>query len=251
MKTIIIEDEALTAARLQSMLHTYDARIQVLTIIPSVAEAIEWFTQHADPELVFMDIHLEDELCFKIFEQINLEVPVIFTTAYDEYMVKAFKVNSVDYLMKPINYEELTGALEKFKRLRQHYGQDTMELLLKAISTKEPEYKTRFLVSTGSKLLSVDIERVAFFYFADKITFLVTTDNQHLPVDYSIDKLCLLLDPKLFFRVNRQLLVKLSAINKMHVYPKGKIRLELNPNVIKEVYVSMDKVTPFKEWLGK
>jgi DNA-binding LytR/AlgR family response regulator len=251
MKTLIIEDESLTAGRLQGMLHKYDPRIEVSAVIPSVGEAVEWFKNHPDPDLIFMDIHLEDEHCFSIFEQINLEAPIIFTTAYDEYMIKAFKVNSIDYLMKPVNYEELTNALEKFKRLRQQYGQNNIEQLLKTINNKEPEYKNRFLVNGYNKLISVEVEKVAYFYSTDKITFLVTTDNQHLPVDYSIDKLTLLLDPRYFFRINRQVLVKLSAIHKMHVYPKGKIRLELQPDAKREIYVSMDKITPFKEWLGK
>ncbi len=251
MKTVIIEDESLTAARLQIMLHKYDPAIEVLEVIPSVSESLAWFKRHPDPDLVFIDIHLEDESCFTIFEQINLEVPVIFTTAFDEYMVKAFKVNSIDYLMKPINYQELVKAVEKFKRLRQHYGQDSIELLLKNMGEKLVEYKSRFLISGYNKLISVEVEKIAYFYFADKITFLVTTDNQHLPVDYSLDKLSMLVDPKQFFRINRQMLVKLSAINKMHVYTKGNITLELLPDCKKEIYVNIDKITPFKVWLGK
>jgi DNA-binding LytR/AlgR family response regulator len=251
MKTIIIEDEHLTAQRLQNMLHKYDSAIKVLQIIPAVDEAIEWFKVNPDPDVVFMDIHLEDEQCFNIFEKINLEVPVIFTTAYDEYMIKAFKVNSVDYLMKPVNYEELVNALEKLKRLKQQYHQGSLEMLLQAVHKKEPEYKSRFLIGGGSRLVTIEVEKIKYFYCADKITFLVTAENQHLPVDYSLDKLNLLLDPKIFFRVNRQITTNLQAIKHIHVYPKGRIKLELSPAFKKETFVSQDKIVAFKDWLGK
>ncbi len=251
MRTLIIEDEPLTAQRLRQMLHRYDPGIVVLDVIPSAAGAVDWLKHHPDPDLVFMDIHLEDESCFTIFERLNLDVPVIFTTAYDEYMVKAFKVNSIDYLMKPVNYEELVHALEKYKRLRQPGYPDGLTRLLEAMQQKEPEYKSRFLITGTSKLYSIEVDKIRYFYFSDKLTLLVTADNQHLPVEYSLDKLAALLDPKLFFRINRQMIVKLAAIEKMHVYSKGRIKLDLVPASKKEVLVSLDRITAFKEWLGK
>ena len=251
MKVVLVEDEYLTAQRLQNMLLKYDSAMQIAAVIPSVSEAIEWFTNNGDPDLVFMDIHLEDDQCFSIFEQINLEVPVVFTTAYDDYMIKAFKVNSIDYLMKPVNYEELVQALEKYKKLQKHYQENGLENLLHAVHKKEPEYKQRFLISVGARLKTVDIADIQYFFCADKITFLVTNDNQRLPVDFSLDKLAMLLNPDYFFRVNRWLLVKLGSIGNMHVYPKGKIKLDLVPAMKEEIFVSLDKVTPFKEWLGK
>ena len=253
MKVVIIEDEHLTAQRLEGMLKKYDAQIEVLAELPSVAESIEWFKMNPDPDLVFMDIHLEDGQSFSIFDTLNLEVPVIFTTAYDEYMIKAFKVNSVDYLMKPLNYDELSQAIDKFKRLHTNEkGKDhQLETLLQSLQKKEPEYKSRFLVSIGSRLKTIEDEEVRYFYSADKITFLVTKDNQRFPIDYSLDKLALMLNPKDYFSINRQMTVKLSAINNIHVYAKGKIQLELNPPMKEDVFVSMDRVVEFKEWLGK
>jgi DNA-binding LytR/AlgR family response regulator len=253
MKVVIIEDEHLTAQRLVGMLKKYDAQIEVLAELPSIAEAVDWFKSNSDPDLVFMDIHLEDGQSFSIFETINLQVPVIFTTAYDEYMIKAFRVNSVDYLMKPLNYDELVQAIEKYKRLHaQHKDEgDNLQELLKALQKKEPEYKSRFLVSIGSRLKTIESEEIQYFYSAEKITFLVTKDNQRFPVDYSLDKLAMLLDPKEYFRVNRQMMVRLSAIANMHVYSKGKIKLDLLPPMKEDVFVSMDKVVEFKEWLGK
>lgn len=253
MRVVIIEDEQLTAQRLENMLHRYDANIEVTETIPSVAEAIEWFKSNPDPDLAFMDIHLEDGQCFTIFENINLQVPVIFTTAYDEYTIKAFKVNSVDYLMKPLNYEELVQAIEKYKRVHaspQDQGVG-LETLLQSLHKKEPDYKDRFLVSIGSRLRTIETTEINYFYSAEKITFLVTKDNQRFPIDYSLDKLALTLDPKLYYRINRQMMVKLSAISNIHVYPKGKIKLDLVPVMKEEVFVSLDKVVEFKDWLGK
>lgn len=253
MNVVIIEDEHLSAQRLHAMLAKYDATINVLAEIPSAAEAVEWFKENEDPDLVFMDIHLEDGQSFSIFDQINLDVPVIFTTAFDEYTIKAFKVNSVDYLMKPLNYEELVKAIEKFKRIHAEKEESgkSFEQLLQSLQKKEPEYRSRFLVSIGSRLMTVEIEDIQYFYSAEKITFLVTKDNHRYPIDFSLDKLALLLNPKDFYRINRQMIVKLSAIENIHVYSKGRIKLDLSPAMKEDVFVSLDKVVEFKEWLGK
>ncbi len=253
MKVVIIEDEFLTAQRLDSMINKYDPSIEVQAILPSVKEAVIWFKNNPDPDLVFMDIHLEDGQSFSIFETINLEVPVIFTTAYDEYMIRAFKVNSVDYLMKPLNYDELAKAIDKYKKFHGQPAEerDSMSDLIKAIQTKETGFKERFLISVGSRLKTIELTEVQYFYSAEKITFLVTKDNQRYPADHSLDKLSLVLNPKDFFRINRQLIVKLQAIGNIHVYPKGKLKVDLIPAGKEEVFVSLDKVTAFKEWLGK
>lgn len=254
MKVVIIEDEFLTAQRLDNLLNQYDPTMEIMAILPSVEESIKWFKSNPDPDLVFMDIHLEDGQSFSIFETINLDVPVIFTTAYDEYMVKAFKVNSVDYLMKPVNLEELTSAIDKFKRVHgEHYETETegLEALLRNMQKNENEYKERFLISVGSRLKTIEIEKVNYFYSVDKITFLVTKDNQRLPVEQSLDKLFGQLDPKKFFRLNRQMVVGLPAIENIHVYPKSKLKIDLQPAMKEDVFVSIDRVTEFKNWLGK
>jgi DNA-binding LytR/AlgR family response regulator len=251
MKIVIIEDEQLTAQRLEMMLRKYDPQIDILAVLPSVAESVDWFTSHEDPDLIFMDIHLEDGQSFSIFEKINLDLPVIFTTAYDEYMIRAFKVNSVDYLMKPINYEELASAIDKFKRLHHQEPQNTMQELLQSLAARDNQYKERFLISMGSKLKAIETADINYFYSADKLSFLVTKDNQRFPVEYSLDKLASMLPPKDFFRINRQMTVRLAAISNIHVFPKGRIKLDLIPAMKEEVLVSLDKITPFKEWLGK
>ena len=251
MKVLIVEDEALTAERLAGMVNRYDPSFEVCGILPSVGETISWLKENETPDLIFMDIHLEDDDCFQIFEQINISAPVIFTTAFDEYMVKAFKVNSIDYLMKPINYEEFVAALEKYKKVKSHYQENGFGNLLQSIQSKEESYKDRFLISNGFKLRTVETRDVRYFFCKDKITFLVTKEGDFLPIEYSLDKLSILLDPRRFFRINRQLMVSLSSISNIHVYPKGKLKVDLEPLLKDEVYVSLDRATAFKEWLGK
>lgn len=251
MKTIIIEDENLTALRLEGMLKKCDPNIRVLAMLPSVAEAVQWLRQNDSPDLVFMDIHLEDDLCFKIFELAPLTSPVIFTTAYDEYMIKAFKVNSIDYLLKPVNLVELMAALDKYKALKEQFSKPDFNTLLQYIGQRAPEYKTRFMITVGTKIRSIETTEIAYFYSDEKITFLVTREGQHLPIDFSLDKLVTLLDPKLFFRASRQFLVGFSSIQSVLTHFKGKLKLELTPKARHEVFVSGDRMTDFKEWLGR
>lgn len=263
MNVVIIEDENLTGKRLESMLYKYDPDITVLVRIPSVAEAVAWFTEHSQAtnsppiDLVFMDIHLEDDLGFRIFEQVSLTTPVIFTTAYDEYMIQAFKVNSIDYLLKPINYDELVAAIEKFKALKKQFGQVApssvdLEALLNLIGkSKQTDYKERFMITVGTKIRSIETTEIAYFYLEEKVVFLVTRDGLTLPVDYSLDKLTQLLNPRQFFRISRQFLVSLPAIQTIHAFSAGKLKLDLIPKSRQEVFVSGDRMTEFKEWLGK
>ncbi len=251
MNTIIIEDENLTAQRLEGMLKKYDPRIQVLAILPSVEASVQWLRKNEAPDLVFMDIHLEDDLCFKIFELAPLTAPVIFTTAYDEYMVKAFKVNSIDYLLKPVNAAELTAALDKYHALKDQFAKPDFDTLLQYIGQRTPEYKTRFMITVGTKIRSIETAEIAYFYSDEKITFLVTREGQHLPIDFSLDKLTSLLDPNQFFRVNRQSLVSFGAIQTVHTHYKGKLKLDLLPKTKQEIFVSGDRMTDFKDWLGR
>ncbi len=263
MNVLIIEDENLTAKRLEGMLTKYDPAIRVLAQLPSVADTVAWLSEsgHPTPDLVFMDIHLEDDIGFRIFEQTHLQTPVIFTTAYDEYMVQAFKVNSIDYLLKPINYTELVAAIEKFKALKEQFGAGTparnpdLDTLLQLLGpARQTTYKDRFMITVGTKIRSIDTADIAYFYLEERIVFLVTKDNLTLPVDYSLDKLAQLLDPRRFFRISRQFLVSLDAIQTIHQFSAGKLKLDLLPRPHRgtaDVFVSGDRMTDFKEWLGK
>ncbi len=266
MNVLIIEDESLTAKRLEGMLTKYDPTIRVLAQLPSVADTVAWLSQtdRPIPDLVFMDIHLEDDIGFRIFEQTPLQTPVIFTTAYDEYMVQAFKVNSIDYLLKPINYTELVVAIDKFKALKEQLGSGhsparspDLDTLLQLLGpTRQTDYKDRFMITVGTKIRSIDTADIAYFYLEERVVFLVTQDNLTLPVDYSLDKLAQLLDPRRFFRISRQFLVSLPAIQTIHQFSAGKLKLDLLPRPRPErnadhVFVSGDRMTDFKEWLGK
>lgn len=254
MNVLIIEDENLTARRLESLLLRYDPAINVLARLPSVARAVAWLRTHPAPDLLLLDIHLADDLGFRIFEQVPVTAPVIFTTAYDEYMVQAFKVNSIDYLLKPIRYEELAAALDRYRVLRQHFAAPAPDLaaLLQLVNRPaEPAYKDRFMVAVGPKLRSVDVAEIAYFFSEEKITFLVNQQATALPLDYALDKLTQLLNPRQFFRVSRQYLVSLPAIRTVHTYSASRLKLELLPPPRHEVLVSGDRVADFKEWLGK
>ncbi|SFD47973.1 LytR/AlgR family response regulator transcription factor [Spirosoma endophyticum] len=252
MNVVIIEDEDRTARQLERLLKKYDPSIHVLTQLPSVKDAVAWFSEHTQPDLAFMDIHLEDGLAFRIFEQLSLTVPVIFTTAYDEYVLKAFKVNSVDYLLKPVDYEELVAAMEKFKTIRGQPVLPDLNALLQLIQKPQTSsFKERFMVTIGTKIHSIEVADIAYCYSEEKATFLVTKAGQLLPLEYSLDQLSGLVNPGHFFRVNRQFLVARTAIQAVHAYSAGKLKLDLLPVSRHEVFVSMSRLSEFKDWLGR
>jgi DNA-binding LytR/AlgR family response regulator len=205
-----------------------------------------------------MDIHLEDGDSFQIVSQLNLKTPIIFTTAFDDYMIKAFKVNSVDYLLKPVNYEELAAALDKFKSLRSGNQElkssasvDIAALIRQLSQQENPPFKDRFMVTVGTRIRSIKTESIAYFYLEEKTVLLVTQEGTILPIDYSLDKLMQIIDPKQFFRVSRQFIVSLNSIQLVHTVSAGKLKLDLIPKTKQEVAVSGDRVSDFKEWLGK
>lgn len=251
LRTIIIEDENLAATRLQNLILKLDASITVEAILPSVKESVKWLSNNPHPDLLFMDIHLDDGQSFAIFDQVEINAPVVFTTAYDDYMIKAFKVNSIGYLLKPINTEELAETLTKYRKLNksQSIDDEMLRQLLAAAMKKEPEYKSRFLISLGNKIKTLTVDEIRYFYSEDKLSFVVTQEGQKLPVDFSLDKLTNILDPKLFFRVNRQFLVKMDALAAMHKYSATRLKLELEPPAAKDVFVSIEKYSAFKNWL--
>ena len=248
-KAIIIEDESLAAQRLEALVRKCDGSIEIIGKLSSVKASVEWLRNNPRPDLIFMDIHLDDGSSFAIFEQIDVQAPVIFTTAYDEYTIKAFKVNSIDYLLKPINAEDLGYALEQFRRLKlaSYYysglGDSPIENL------KKTAVKSRFMVSTGNKLVSIPVEDIAYFYSEDKMTFLqLTTGGRHV-IEYSLDKLMPLLAEDRFFRINRQFIVGMDSIDAIHKISSNRLKLALKPAHPKPIYVSLDKYTPFRDWL--
>ncbi|MFC5408045.1 LytR/AlgR family response regulator transcription factor [Larkinella bovis] len=256
MNVLIIEDEELTARRLTNLLRDYDPTIRVLAQLPSVAKSIEWFENAEDeqPDLIFLDIHLEDDLGFRLIDELNLTTPIIFTTAYDEYALQAFKTNSIDYLLKPIDSDELAAAIDKFRALRQNrvelsVNSDVLEQM--KANYRPNTYRDRFMVTVGPRAFRVKTDDIAYFFYENKSTFLTTREGHNFDIDYSLEKLGQLLDPHQFFRVNRSFLVADSAILSVYTYSGSRLKLELQPEPRQEVFVSIDRVTAFKEWMGR
>lgn len=251
MNVLIIEDEQLAARRLESMILTYDPSVKVLAKLESVEDSVEWFKSNPHPDLIFLDIHLEDDLSFAIFEKVKVESPIIFTTAFDEYAIRAFKLKSIDYLLKPIVQEDLNNAIAKYKEWNGQKNGIDMTALFDMINKKEVNYRDRFSVSYGQKIKSFGVSEIAYFYSKEGMTYAVLNDTKQYPVDYSLDNLLNELNPKDFFRINRQYLVKHAAIRQVHIFPKSHLKLELAPKPAEDVFVSIDKVTAFKKWLGE
>ena len=251
MKTVIIEDEKLAQERLEELINQIDSSIEVDAKITSVENSVKWLKKNK-PDLIFLDIQLEDGLSFEIFDKVTIDVPVIFTTAYDQYAIKAFKLNSVDYLLKPIRKAELEEALNKHKNIKTSYLRD-FEYVFKSIMNKEVSYKKRFLVQYGQKIKKVETGDIAFFYAMEKSVFMTTFEKSNYPVNYSLDKLTEVLDPEKFFRINRKMIINFDSIKNMIPFSRSRIKIELNPPAPKEVeaLVSVERASSFKDWLDK
>jgi two-component system, LytTR family, response regulator LytT len=260
MKVLIIEDEELAVKKLQKTLASVDSTAQVVGVADSIRSSVSWLQQNPSPDLILMDIELADGQSFEIFDKVDVKSTVIFTTSYDEYALKAFKVNSIDYLLKPIQKEDLQAALEKLKGLKSLYGNTNastpslnVDNLVKELQQKlQPkEYRKRFLVKHAQKLVSVDVEEIAYFYSDGRLNFFKTTDNRKFVVDYTMDDLEDMLDPNQFFRISRAFYVAVNSIDQIHDYFGNRLLLNLRPAVDKEAIVSREKVTDFKKWMGK
>lgn len=250
MNVLIIEDEQPAAKRLHKMLNEIEPDINVLDSIVSVSTAIKWFAENKTPELIFSDIQLSDGLSFEIFKSVNLNCPVIFTTAYDQYAIEAFKVNSIDYLLKPIKKDELSNAVKKFKKLSGTAPAIDINKLLQTLHPVTQEYKHRFIVRYGEHIKTINIDEVVYFYTEDKVNFLCTKDGRRYVIDYNLDSLDATLDPKTFFRINRQYIIGIHAIAEMFAYSKSRVLIKLNPPAKHETIVSTERSATFKLWLA-
>ena len=254
MKILIVEDEELAVKKLQKTLAAIDSDSTVVGITDSIKSSVEWLKQNPAPDLILMDIELADGQSFAIFNLTEVKSPVIFTTSYDEYALKAFKVNSIDYLLKPVQKEDLEDALKKFHALKsQHTMGFNMDSLVKELQQKlQPrEYRKRFLVKNGQKLLSVEIKDIAYFYSDGRLNFFKTNDSKKFIIDYTMDDLEELLDPEQYFRISRSFFVSIASIDKIDDYFGNRLILNLKPAVDKEALVSREKVADFKKWMGK
>lgn len=256
MRILIIEDEELAVKKLHKMLVSLDKSIEVIASLDSIASSVEWLQNNEAPNLILMDIELLDGQSFEIFNQVEVKSPVIFTTSYDEYALKAFKVNSVDYLLKPIQKEDLAAAMEKYKKMFAAAAGPApinMDVLVKELQQKlQPkEFRKRFLVKNVQKLVSVETEDIAYFYSDGRLNFFKTTDNKKFVVDYTMDEMENMLDPEKYFRISRSFYVSINSVDQIHDYFGNRLMLTLKPTVDKEALVSREKVTEFKKWMGK
>ena len=250
MKAVIIEDEAVASQKLERMLSQVASDIQVIARLQSVEESIEWFSLNAAPDVVFMDIHLADGSAFSIFEKVQISCPVVFTTAYDEYALKAFEVNSIDYLLKPINQKYLERAVLKLRSLTTTKTDNTemISSVLAAFRQTKMVYKSNFLIPHKDKFIPLAIDRIACFYTENKMVKIITDDHQVFSMDSSLEELYTQLDPSQFFRANRQFIVSHKAIKDISVWFGSKVSINLFVTVPEKIIVSKARVAEFKTW---
>lgn len=246
MKVLIIEDEAAAVRRLTKLILEIDQDIEIVADLDSLESSLVWINNNKLPDLIFMDINLADGNSFELFNHVKIDKPVIFTTAFDEFAIKAFKVNALDYILKPIKKIELATAIEKFKKSIKPVSTDYKELLKVVKQNQSPK---RFLIRVGQQIKVVELRNAAYFYTQDKITFLITKEGKRYPIDHSLDKLEEIADPGQFFRINRQFIVSMFAIAEMQSWSKSRVRILLNPSTISETIVSTVRSPHFKKWL--
>jgi two-component system response regulator LytT len=248
MNCLIVEDEKVAAERLSGLIKKCDPAIDITEVVQTVKNAVQWLNTHQAPDLIFMDIQLADGLSFEIFEQTIVKTPVIFTTAYDEYALKAFKVNSIDYLLKPIDQKELKNAIDKFKEnnLPKEIPAQVFDNILHSLTKN---HKNKFVIKVGEHIKVFTTEDVQCFYSIVKNTFLQNYSGRDYAISYSLDQLEDLLDPSMFFRINRKFIVSSSAISDIISFSNSRLQVKLNSNKSDDLIVSREKVQDFKKWL--
>jgi DNA-binding LytR/AlgR family response regulator len=253
MNILIIEDEPEAAARLSSLLKEIRPDVRIVGSLDSVRSVVKWVGENPAPDLFFMDIQLADGLSFEIFEKAGITAPVIFTTAYNEYALKAFKVNSIDYILKPLDKDELVAAFRKYENLTgQQPSRDRMiESIGTAMQMLTKRYKERFVIKVGEHLRSIEISELLHFYSLEKTTFAQATDGRKHILDYTLDQLEGLLDPQRFFRINRKYIVSVPSIRDMISHTNSRLKLVLKSSDDDDVIVARERVQEFKDWLDK
>jgi two-component system LytT family response regulator len=246
MKLLIIEDEPAAARRLGKLIEELLPQAQLLPVLESIEESIVFLEQQPDIDIILLDIHLADGASFEIFRHVKVKTPIIFTTAYDQYAIEAFKVNAVDYLLKPIKKDALAAALKKFQDLNEGSKIDYQKLAQQL----EPQQSVRFLIRLGQQIKLLELKDVAYAYTEERITFLMTNQGRRYPIDYSLEKLEELLPDRSYFRINRQFIIGFHAIQEMIAYSKGRVKLILNPPSEQDTIVSTERSPVFKKWLN-
>lgn len=250
VKILIIEDEDAAVRRLQNMIVDVWPDAEILAALDSIRQSVAWLTTQPLPDLIFCDIQLADGSSFEIFKQVMPDCPVIFSTAYDQYALQAFEVNSIDYLLKPVRKEELQRALDRYLKMRPAPAQTIgLDKLLQVLQSNKVNYKDRFVVKYGEHIKTIDAAEIAYLYTENKVNFLVTKDARRFAIDYNLDQLEGVLDPKNFFRINRQFIISFQSISEMLTYTKSRVLVKLNPPTKLETIVSTERSPAFKSWL--
>lgn len=251
MNVLIIEDEESAFENLKRILLEIDPGINIVCWLQSVEQSIHWFKTNAIPDLIFLDIQLSDDVSFKIFESLEVTAPIVFTTAFDEYAIKAFELNSIDYILKPISRNSIEKSITKYKSSvnRTPKSYDSFIQDLKTVSIN-PSYKERFLVNKADELVIVPTASISYF-FKDTDTYVVLKTGDHYAVKFTLDELVDILDPLQFYRINRQMIVSINAISKITFWFNGKLKLRLIPEFDEPVFVSREGATKFKAWMDK
>lgn len=255
MKILIVEDEEYAADRLIDLIREAEPDAEIYGPLDSVSATIAHLSLNPEYDLIFLDIQLADGKSFSIFEECEIITPVIFTTAFDEYAMKAFELNSIDYLLKPVNREKLRGSIQKFRKYREYFAvgnpnAQLYELIRELHKPKVTAYKDRFLISKGDSMVPVKVSEIACFYAEDKEVFILTHDLKRHIISNSIEELSTKLNPRLFFRVNRQYILSVDAIRKVHNYFNFKLKVEIKADPKAEIIVSRAKTAPFKAWMN-
>jgi DNA-binding LytR/AlgR family response regulator len=249
LSVVIVEDEKPAARRLNRMLE--ETGVEVLTVLHSVEESVQWLYTNAHPDLLFLDIQLSDGLSFEIFDELTVKSAIIFTTAYDEYALKAFKLNSVDYLLKPIDQEELEAAIAKFEeRFNHDLVEVNMEMIKKLINPDKLKFKKRFTIKIGQHLKMIQVDKVSCFFSENKATNIHTSKGRDYVIEESLDLLEDKLSPELFFRVSRKYIVNINAISDIISYSNSRLKIQIQTLKNHEIIVSRERVKAFKEWIG-
>ncbi|CAN5183937.1 LytTR family DNA-binding domain-containing protein [soil metagenome] len=252
IRILIIEDEAAASKRLQKMVTDLMPDITIAGVLVSISASVDWFNNNKQPDLVLSDIHLADGSSFEIFKTVKIDCPIIFITAYDQYALEAFKHNSIHYLLKPVKKEELSDALEKFKKMHAAQKGNTIdfEKIIAAFKKPEATYKDRFIIRFGEHIKTIETNDIAYFYTESKANYAVMKDGKRYPIDHNLDELEQLIDPKKFFRINRQFIIGYSSITEMVSYSKSRVLIKLNPPSKLETIVSTERSAAFKSWLA-
>ncbi len=251
MNVLIFEDEKHTATRLTNLLHEIDDTIHIVQIIGSVKEGIEWHRENEMPDLIFQDIILSDGNCFDIFDAVDITAPVIFTTAFSEYALRSFQVNSIDYIVKPYDKKDIAKALDKFKKMKGAFAPPEKTLLKEILNKEKPTPKRRFLIKSGDNYNIINSSEIAYFISEESVTFAVLFDGKRHIVDHTIAELSELMDREMFHQISRKAIVRVESVEKISSWFNSRLKLQLNPPAEEDIIVSRERVKDFKEWLDR